>query len=82
MVSLIGLSGCFNGSSNNGGGDTISLAKDGIEAFSTQTKADDALQIEDAAKLSADITTLFGSRDAEPLAVEDGDTAQDVIDRL
>ena len=81
MVSLLGLSGCFNGSSKNG--DTaISLAKDGVDVFSTQLKTDEALQIDDADKLNSDISTLFGERDSEPVAVKDGDTVQGIIDRL
>lgn len=78
MVSLIGLSGCFNGSSNN----YVSGEKAGVLAYSSKGASDEAVAIDDAAMLRTDISALFGNVDAEPVAVEDGETVQDVIDKL
>ena len=78
IVSLIGLSGCFNGSSNN----YVSGEKAGVIAYSSKGGNDAAVAIDDAAMLRTDISKLFGNADADPVAVEDGDTVQDVLDRL
>lgn len=81
IVSLLGLSGCFNGSSNNND-IKISSEKAGVQAYSTKNETDEPVAIDDAAMLRSDISTLFGNPDGEPVAVGDGDTVQDVIDRL
>lgn len=41
----------------------------------------DPVQIVDPVGLKQDIANLFGHPDDEPLAVEDGDTFQSIIDR-
>ena len=81
LVSLIVLSGCFNGSSNSGD-NGVSSEKAGVQAYSSKGGNDEAVAIDDAAMLRSDISALFGNADAEPVAVEDGDTVQDVLDRL
>ena len=78
IVSLIGLSGCFNGSSNDG----VSSEKRGVQAYSSKGGSEEAVAIDDAAMLRSDISALFGDADAEPVAIEDGDTVQGVLDRL
>lgn len=78
IVSLIGMSGCFNGSSNNG----VSGEKAGILAYSSKDANDEPVAIDDAAMLRTDISNVFGDAYGEPIPVEDGDTVQDVLDRL
>ncbi len=80
VVSVLGLSGCFNGSSSNNNG--VTGVKAGVQAYSSKTGNDESVAIDDAAMLRSDISGLFGNADAEPVAVETGDTVQDVIDRL
>jgi hypothetical protein len=75
MVSLLGLSACFNNSSNS------NPAKNNIESFSQQNIDKEPVQIVDADLLKSDLNLIFGDADSEPKAVEDGDSVQDVIDR-
>ena len=77
IVSLIGLSGCFNGSSNS-----VSSERAGVDAYSTKGGSDEPVAIDDAAMLRTDLNSVFGNADAEPVAVEDGDSIEDVLNRL
>ena len=74
MVSLLGLGACNSSSFN--------AEKAGVETFSSTGGSYEAVATDDAAKLRSDISALFGDADSKPVAVEDGDTVQDVLNRL
>ena len=76
LSSALALSACFNSSDNN------SAAENKASALANKSADSAPDMIFDPSALTSDITKLFGSADADPIDVNDGDTVQSVIKRL
>lgn len=66
-----------NNNGDNGGGDTAQRLQD----IAANDASDAPGAINAPADLQQDITALFGDANSDPVAVETGDTLQDVMNR-
>ena len=72
------LSACNSGGNHN---DYSGEASNELSTLGKVSADGDPVEIYDPESLKQDIAKLFGNPDDDPLAVEDGDTLQSVIDR-
>lgn len=80
-LALFGLSACNSGGgSGGGGGGGGGSTNTQLSAIASQGANDESKNIDDAVMLKSDINSLFNG--TEPVAIEAGETALDVINRL
>ncbi len=84
LVLLASLTACGGGSSNSNGNINLpstSTSSSRVQALASASANTEATNITDAVGLQQDLTSVLGSADAEPFAVNGDDTALSAINR-
>ena len=86
LVLLASLTACGGGSSNSNGNINLpststSTSSSRVQALASASATTEATNITDAVGLQQDLTSVLGSADAEPFAVNGDDTALSAINR-